>query len=482
MNGRDAGPSERGPEYEEAAAYYRALLKPLFRGRRWLLFGGPTVGLVPLANELKRLGAERLFLLGSCPGTGDAPDADFAETASFDLRVANLREEFSRYESLLRQVPDSIAQAIDSWDPECGARATGLIAMSAIPDVAGRRTYAGRKPEWIALEDKTRIDAFWRRTGVPCLASEVVALERDALRAAIERLDDGSGVVLAGDARDGIHGGAQGVRPVWTERHLENAFEELSRHHSAVRVMPFLDGQPCSIHGVVFPDGVSVFRPVEMVTLVDREAGRFQYAGLGTFWDPPDTDREFMRSLARRVGDALRDDVGYSGPFAIDGVLCAEGFRPTELNSRFGAGLGPLAYAVPTLPLSSLCLAATEGEVLDYRPEWLEAIVVEQADRHRSGRGSAWLDSPCSEMQHHDVVETPDGYRRARKGETADASIVLGPGAIGGFMSFVPSPARHAPGPALAPRVARAFEWANRELGTRIAGGAPAEAAIGPPR
>lgn len=464
---------EWGPDYEKAAAYYRALLKPVFGGRRWLLFGGPVLGLVGFASELKQLGAERPFLLGSCMGTGTLPDDDFAETASFDLRVANIREEFSAYESLLRRVPDATARAIDRWDPEGQARAAGLIALSVIPDVAGRDSYGGRKPEWVALEDKTRIDAFWRTAEVACVASEVVRLERDAVRAAIDRLDDGAGAVLAGDARDGIHGGAQAVLPVWSESQLESALQSLAPHHSEVRVTPYIEGQPCSIHGIVFPDGVSVFRPVELVTLIDRAAGRFQYAGLGTFWDPPAADREFMRSLARRVGEALREHVGFRGPFAIDGVLSREGFRPTELNSRFGAGLGPLAAAVPTLPFSSLCLAATEGEPLEFRPQWLEEIVVAEADRRRSGRGSAWFERRGEQIERYSLVETVGGYRSAEEGEAEDATIMIGPGAIGSFLNFVPAPGCVKPGAALAPRVARAFEWADRELGTQIGGAAP---------
>jgi hypothetical protein len=469
---------EWGTEYKEAAAYYRGLLKPLFRGRRWLLFGGPVMGLVHLASELKHLGGERPFLLGSSMGTGELPSDDFAETASFDLEVGSIREEFSRYEALLRQVPDATAQAIDAWDPEGSARAVALIAMSVIPDVAGRRNYAARRAEWLALEDKTQIDEFWHAAGVESVPSEVVDLEEGALRAAIDRLDRGAGAVLSGDARDGIHGGAQSVRPVWSEAHFEAALEALREHHARVRVMPYLEGQPCSIHGVVFPDGVSVFRPVELVTLIDRQPGLFRYAGLGTFWDPSEADRDFMRALARRVGGTLRERVGFRGPFAIDGILCEEGFRPTELNSRFGAGLAPHAFAVPTLPLSSICLAATEGESLDYRPEWLEAVVVEEADRRRSGRGSAWLARPFQgqEMEVHSMVETRDSYRSAEQGESPDATLTIGPGAIGTFLNFVPTPDRVRPGPALAPRVARAFEWADRELGTQIGNAQPARA------
>ena len=51
--------------------------------------------------------------------------------------------------------------------------------------------------------------------------------------------------------------------------------------------MPFLEGVPCSIHGLVLPDGTAVFRPVELAILRGPDR-RFVYGGLGTTWDPPD--------------------------------------------------------------------------------------------------------------------------------------------------------------------------------------------------
>jgi len=45
-----------------------------------------------------------------------------------------------------------------------------------------------------------------------------------------------------------------------------------------------------------------------------------------------------MRAVARRVGSWLQAEHGYRGAFGIDGVLTADGFRPTELNTRMSAG------------------------------------------------------------------------------------------------------------------------------------------------
>jgi hypothetical protein len=45
-----------------------------------------------------------------------------------------------------------------------------------------------------------------------------------------------------------------------------------------------------------------------------------------------------MRAIVRRVGAHLQAAHGYRGAFGIDGVLTADGFRPTELNTRMSAG------------------------------------------------------------------------------------------------------------------------------------------------
>lgn len=149
----------------------------------------------------------------------------------------------------------------------------------------------------------------------------------------------------------------------WVRRveEVEEAAAFLGARCDRARVMPFLEGIPCSIHGMVFPGGVASFRPVEMVTLRQPGSGSLRYAGAATFWDPPLADREAMRDLARRVGEGLRERVGYRGAFTVDGVLTAEGFRPTELNPRLGAGLAMIPGDLPELPVTLLDRVLVEG-------------------------------------------------------------------------------------------------------------------------
>ena len=103
--------------------------------------------------------------------------------------------------------------------------------------------------------------------------------------AAAGRLDRGAGTAWAGDARQGFHGGAFGLRWVKAEEDVAEAVAFLAARCDRVRVMPFLEGIPCSIHGVVFPRGAATFRPVEMVTL-RRPGGSGGPPGWTGCWRP----------------------------------------------------------------------------------------------------------------------------------------------------------------------------------------------------
>ena len=225
---------------------------------------------------------------------------------------------------------------------------------------------------------------------------------------------------------------------------MAEAVAFLAARCDRVRVMPFLEGIPCSIHGVVFPGGVAAFRPVEMVTLRRPGGrGRLRYAGAATFWDPPAADREVMRDLARRVGDGLRERVGYRGAFTVDGVLAAEGFLPTELNPRLGAGLSMMTRDLPDLPVALLDRALVEGEPLAYGAGDLERQVLAAADPTRAG--GAWTVTdrgPAGATRELPVVFEGGACRPAADGRPADGVLSFGPSGVGGFVRLALDPGR----------------------------------------
>jgi hypothetical protein len=461
-------PESTDPNVSDATEYYNELLQPVYRDRDFIIIGGPVVGLTALGDSLRRLGAGRLFLLGSSMGTGPTPDPELAEWYSFEHRSESIRDEFRRYESTLRDLPQAARDALDQFDPTKRAQAIGAIVLSDIPDIDGRARYARRPAAWLALENKVEIETFWQTAKVAKAPSEIIAVDARSLSLARRRLDRGSGVVVAGDTRDGTHGGAEFTRWVRSDDDVPEILSFFRPHCDRIRVMPFLEGVPCSIHGVVFPDHVAVFRPVEMIVLRRPETGAFVYAGVATFWDPSDTDRQRLRTLARRVGEVLRDRVDFRGAFTIDGVLGADGFLPTEMNPRIGAGLTPLSMALPGLPLIALALAAAHGEALDYRGERLESAIVEASDRHRFGRGALALRHEVGETSVRTIQMQDDFIRSTRPDEAGNGNFTLGPGPLGSFFMFSPDSNSLPRGTRFAPWAARAFELADRELGIGI--------------
>ena len=419
------------PLAEEANAYYEDLLRPIFAGRKFLMAGqiAAAVGFSGLARRLTGLGAERPFLIAASEGTGTLPTPEEVELRVLGIQSTDVLEDFRKLRRAVEDLPADLRRDLDAWDPAGTARFIFASPLADSVDAAGRKAYAGRPPAWAAPEDKVLIDGFWDAVGVRRAPSRIVATEYDALRSAAAELDRGLGTVWAADARDGTHGGGMGLRWVRHGDDGRESFVSLRRMADRIRVMPFLEGIPASIHGIVFPDSVAVFRPVEMVVLRPTADGRLHYAGCATALDPRPDDRTAMRDLAYRVGAALRKAVNYRGPFGIDGILAEEGSLPTELNARAGGAMGrPLAQGTG-LPLTPLCLAVTEGERLDYGPDLLAQAVV--SPRMPTARARVGPSPARNRGELH--VECRAGRRRvprepARRGAPRHFAGRAGPG------------------------------------------------------
>ena len=92
------------------------------------------------------------------------------------------------------------------------------------------------------------------------LRARAEALSVQAVGEELLILDRGAGVVWSGDG-PAINGGANFVRRVRSYEEAKEAFDVLAPKCDQVRVMPFLEGIPVSVHGIVFPDGTAVLRP-----------------------------------------------------------------------------------------------------------------------------------------------------------------------------------------------------------------------------
>ena len=431
-------------------SYWTELVRPVVAGRRIILTGGPVAGFTDRARQLIALGATSVFVLGSeGVGTGELPDGDWF---ALEPQAANDVELIRAGNALVASPPPEAVAAIERFDPDGSAMVIGSFLHEA-PSVAGRPSLAYRRPEWLALEDKLVADALWDRCGVPRAPSSCVPATLSALTAAADELDQGHGTVWAGDTREGFHGAGEKTRWVRTDSDAAEAAAFLGAHCDRVRVMPFLEGIPCSIHGLVLPDVVVALRPIEMVVMRRPASAEFFYAGAASFWDPPPDDRETMRALARRVGAVLRAEVGFRGPFTVDGVMTRDGFVPTELNPRSGAGQQTLLGGVPDLPISLVHDAIVAGLDLDYRAEELESLIVSSADASRAG--GTW-------RALHTTIP-------ARVGEPAPGGrVTVGPSLLGSFVRFMPHRAETPVGPSFAPIAVAFWAWADATLGTSL--------------
>lgn len=434
----------------------------LVSGQRVILVGSVAAGWSAVVPILRQLGATDVLVVAT-EGVGAGTPPEDAEIVSWQPPddVVGMMARLRASLVAMADLPADLVDAIDRFDPDHDA-VMFAVFLNETPEIAGRRPVAYRRPEWLALEDKTVVDALLDRARVPRAPSRVVAIA-DALTAAAE-LDEGSGTVWAADASEGFHGGASLTRWVVTDDEAAAASALSGAHGSTVRVMPFLNGIPCSVHGIVLPDGVVALRPVEMVTL--RRGHELVYAGCATYWDPPPDTREEMRSVARRVGEQLRSEVDFRGAFTVDGVATAEGFRPTEVNPRFGAGFNVVARSLATIPLTLVLDLVVAGHRLDVTAAELEQAILAEADARRGG-GSWRVTTVPDPVDEHDVVWTDGQWRAADPDEPADGRVV----ASDRFARILLDADRTPVGPSIAPRAAAFWNWFETDQGLPGAGG-----------
>jgi hypothetical protein len=460
---------------------FRALserLRGLFGGRQVVLAGGTRLS--RRVQELHHLGADRTLVIST---DDSAPLYDPQVATWLTLGISGLiaTEQMGLEEALSSPTPE-LAGALLEFDPAGDALVIGSHYM-ALPEVGGRPVLNCRKPEWVALENKTTIDSLWRDLSVPHAPAAVFDAAGESFNSmweASELLDSGWGVVWSGDG-PAINGGANFVRRVRTRSEARRVFRHLAPKCDFIRVMPFLEGIPVSVHGIVFPDGTAVLRPIEMVVPRRTESARFLYAGCASFYDPPAQIRDEMRNLARRVGEQLRSTVGYRGTFTLDGVATADGFRPTEINTRYGGAMTCFEDALPQVPIALVQVALVAGYDIGVGSMEFEDMLLAAADANRISTIGANVKavSPTHEIERP-IVWTEWACRWAHEDEVPHGTLRLRPGRIGGRLELDLCQDMVRPGRAAAPLVVSAFALADQDWGTGLGRLEPALAVAEP--
>jgi hypothetical protein len=373
--------------------------------RVFVLVGAPVHRLSFEATALLDLGARHVVIVGDGMGSGELTRRDGLSWEVLDVAGSTYSQARFRAGMLLGALPGSVLAALDAVDPDQRAWVVNANNLYPGATVAGRRVLGRSRPEWTALEDKTTCAELWRAAGVRHPRFEIVRVRPDDLLEAARRLDGGAGTVWAGDARDLVHGGAELTRWVRDSGDVDAVTTLLARHCDRARVMPFLEGIPCSIHGIVTADGIAALRPCEMIVVRDRSPGHLRFVGMGTAWDPPPDDRDEMRDVARRVGGVLRDQYGFCGTFTVDGVMTVDGFRPTEMNPRLGAALALISASSPEVGLLLHTQFLAHGIDTGLRAADIEHLVVAAADANRGLRVSDFFDLDVERVERSIVLD-----------------------------------------------------------------------------
>ncbi|MEM9035865.1 MAG: hypothetical protein AAGA99_13355 [Actinomycetota bacterium] len=379
-------PTDADPVERFLAERFRSVLAET----PWLLVGNTDAIAAGMGGVLREMGASDVMAMG----IGRVEDVDSAvPLISLGAETSGSMMELIRWEQrLVDDLPDWAVERLDEWDPERRARVMTPFTIHA-GLIGGRSTWGSRPREHEALEDKLVAAEIWDAAGVERAPERIVALDDGpGLLAAHRELAGPQGTVWAGDDHPGWHGGASSVRWAADETTVVEIAADLSAAHRRVRIMPFLEGVPCSIHGLVIGAEVAVLRPCEMLVLLDRARGRFRYSAASTFWDPTPRVREQMRAAARAVGALLRDRHGYRGAFTIDGIATAGGFLPTELNARFGGALPMIGRARRSFPIFVVNCAVVAGALDHLDAAAYEAWMVSGADADRHGGARFFLD------------------------------------------------------------------------------------------
>lgn len=430
------------------------------RGSKWIVMADAAAGAASTVEGLRQRGALGVMVVAGTEGTGDLPPADrFHYTRpDGDTMMAGIRN----FVASVERPSAELLGAVDAFDPDRTARVLGP-GFSRKAALAGRPVFGARRPSWGALEDKTTVDSLWKAAGVPAAPAVVVPVSEAS--AAAQELSSDLGTVWVADNTEGWHGGGEYTKWVRSGHDEAEAVAWFTDHATTVRVMPFLEGLPCSIHAFITHDGVAVFDPVELYILRTIDPTGFLYARLGNFWTPPETLTTSMREAARSVAQHLRTTIGYLGGIGIDGVATSSGFLPTELNPRLSVGLS-IQAAAAQVPLSDVERCIIEG-TLTVDAVDLEHTIRDAVSTNRSGTFMFRTSDTVDDAEVRFVFDGDEAIE-VEADAASDGWMRSGPAPFGSVIFVRMDSERTAVGPSTAPLALPLMRLATEVFGCEL--------------
>ena len=218
-------------------------------------------------------------------GVGPQPEATTVVVEPLDQRRRHDGRRSAPPCGAIADPPPHVVAAVEAFDPDRTAVAFASF-LNESPALAGRPFVAHRRPEWVALEDKTVVDALLDRAGVD--AGRVGRSCPSATAAGAWRsLDVG--------ARHGVGrptpATATTAGPRCTRWVTDDDEAAAVDRGAGAALRPRCGScrsstaSPRRCTASCCPTASSPLRPVELVTL--RRGHDLRYAGCATFWDPP---------------------------------------------------------------------------------------------------------------------------------------------------------------------------------------------------
>jgi len=443
-------------------------MRTIFSGKQWLVGHGLTVSGSHMGKQLIEFGATGVLVIAGSRGTGTISEAEGMECLDLDLVSPDMMTGIRNVDATLRNLPAHVLDRIARFDPNKTAHAVGAIWLTG-DELANRPLLGARPKSWQALEDKMVADALWDSAGIQRAPSAIVAADLDALKAASAHLDQGMGTIWVGDNREGWHGGATKLRWVREPSHAVLAHRFLSKQCDRIRVMPFIDGIPCSIHAFVVGDEILSVRPCEMLVFRRPASSILHYAGAATTWVPSQTQSNQMHDAVTRVGRVIHKKVGYQGTFTLDGICNADGFFPTEINPRFGGALGRMSSSLPELPVYHLHNAIAAGTPLDLRLPELVELIVDAAETNPVSKAMYILEGVSDPEPEKVFIALQNGQWKVTAEEAeSHGSMQLGPSNAGSIILVQIDPKTIPKGHSAAPSLTKALMLAGRHWGVEM--------------